>query len=116
MDYEIVDAQYVIDHIGKVPLVDVRPRDMYLEGHIPTAVWAGLMEAKNAVEDTPNAFLKEVLAAGIDPQCESIVYCQNGTLAKEACELLAEMGYTAQKCYEGSWTDWVTDSSRPVEK
>lgn len=116
MSYEIVDAQYVLDHIGKVPIVDVRPRDMYLESHIPTATWVGLLEAKNKPEDTADAFLYEFVEAGLDANCESIVYCHNGMLAREACDLLESKGYTAQKCYEGSWTDWITDSSRPTEK
>lgn len=116
MNYEIVDAQYVLDHLGKMPIVDVRPRDMYLESRIPGAVSASLMEAKDAPEDTTEFFLREVLDAGIDPTQPFIVYCYNGGLAREACDLLENAGNDCQKCYEGSWVDWISDPSRPVEK
>ncbi len=116
MKYEIVDAAYVLEHLGKMPIVDVRPKDMYLESRIPGAVSAPLLEAKEAPEDTTEFFLREVLDAGIDPTKDFIVYCYNGGLAREACDLLENAGSTCQKCYEGSWIDWISDSSRPVEK
>ena len=116
MNYEIVDADYVLANLGKMPIIDVRPKDMYLESRIPGAVPASLMEAKDAPEDTAEFFLREVLDAGIDPTKPSIVYCYNGGLAREACDLLEEAGNTCQKCYEGSWVDWISDPSRPIEK
>lgn len=116
MSYEIVDAAYVLEHLGKMPILDVRPKDMYLESRIPGALSAPLMEAKDAPEDTTEFFLREVLDAGIDPTKDFIVYCYNGGLAREACDLLENVGNTCQKCYEGSWIDWISDSSRPVEK
>ena len=116
MSYEIVDADYVLEHLGKMPILDVRPKDMYLESRIPGALSAPLLEAKEAPEDTTEFFLREVLDAGIDPTKDFIVYCYNGGLAREACDLLENAGNICQKCYEGSWIDWISDSSRPVEK
>ena len=116
MKYEIVDAAYVLEHLGKMPILDVRPKDMYLESRIPGALSAPLLEAKEAPEDTTEFFLREVLDAGIDPTTDFIVYCYNGGLAREACDLLENAGNTCQKCNEGSWIDWVSDSSRPIEK
>lgn len=52
MSYEIVDADYVLEHLGKMPILDVRPKDMYLESRIPGALSAPLLEAKEAPEDT----------------------------------------------------------------
>ena len=45
MSYEIVDADYVLEHLGKMPILDVRPKDMYLESRIPGALSAPLLEA-----------------------------------------------------------------------
>lgn len=116
MSYEIVDAQYVLDNIGKIPIVDVRPRDMFFEGHIPGAINVPLMEALQSDEDSATYFVREFIAAGLDPTKPSIIYCHNGQLARQACDLLASTGDNQQRCYEGSWTDWITDSSRPIEK
>lgn len=116
MSYEIVDADYVLEHLGKMPILDVRPKDMYLESRIPGALSAPLLEAKEAPEDTTEFFLREVLDAGIDPTKDFIVYCYDGGLAREACDLLENAGNTCQKCYAGSWVEWISDSSRPVEK
>ncbi|MBS6248694.1 MAG: rhodanese-like domain-containing protein [Eggerthella sp.] len=38
MAAQIVDAQFVRSHIGKLPIIDVRPAELYDEGHIPTAI------------------------------------------------------------------------------
>ena len=98
MSYEIVDADYVLEHLGKMPILDVRPKDMYLESRIPGALSAPLLEAKEAPEDTTEFFLREVLDAGIDPTKDFIVYCYDGGLAREACDLLENAGNT--------WKHW----------
>ena len=43
MSYEIVDADYVLEHLGKMPILDVRPKDMYLESRIPGALSSPLL-------------------------------------------------------------------------
>ncbi len=113
--YEIVDAEYVLENLGKMPIVDVRPAFMYEESRIPGAVSVRLMEAKEADEDTAEYFMGKFIEAGLDPASEFIVYCYDGGLAREACDLLESKGYVGQKCYAGSWIDWIADSSRPVE-
>lgn len=116
MSYEIVDATYVLDNLGKMPIVDVRPDELYQAGHIPGAVSAGLLKAKEASGNTAEVFVEEMKAVGVAPEDDPIVYCQQGHLAKEACDLLESLGYTGQKCYEGSWGDWISDPTRPIEK
>lgn len=116
MSYEKVDAQFVLDNLGNLPLLDVRPADMYAASRIPGAVSVGLMEAKDADGDTADVFAERVADAGFAPDDRFVVYCYNGMLANEACTLLAEKGYTNQLCYEGSWLDWVSDPSRPIEE
>lgn len=115
MAYEIIDASYVLDNLGKMPILDVRPIDMYSESRIPGAVHASLLEAKEAPTDTSEYFVESVQALGLEPQQEFMVYCYNGGLAREACDILETNGYTGHKCYYGSWIDWIQDSSRPIE-
>lgn len=116
MPYQIIDAQYVLDHLNTLRIVDVRPDFMYEESRIPGAVSIELIKAKESSEDTGSYFVRKFKEAGFMPEDEFMVYCYNGGLAKEACDLLEQAGYTGQKCYAGSWVDWITDDSRPIEK
>ena len=115
MSYEIVDAAYVLDNLGVLPIVDVRPGFMYAESRIPGAQSIELMAAKEAPGDTAECFVGRFAEAGLGPDDEFVVYCHNGGLAREACDLLESRGYTRQKCYEGSWVDWIADDTRPIE-
>ncbi len=116
MAYEIVTADYVLDNLGALPLVDVRPGFMYAESRIPKAQSIELMAAKEAPGDTADVFVAAFERAGLGPDDEFIVYCHDGGLAREACDLLESRGYTGQKCYAGSWVDWIADPTRPVER
>lgn len=115
MSYEIVDAEFVQDNLGTIPLLDVRPSFMYAESRIPGAVSVSLMEAKEADGDTAEVLAQHVAAQGFEPKDRFIVYCYDGQLANEACTLLSEQGYDHHLCYEGSWIDWITDATRPIE-
>ena len=86
MAAQIVDAQFVRSHIGKLPIIDVRPAELYDEGH---------------------AFTEE---------CPIIVYCQVGRHAKQACDLLEAEGYQHLYLYLGSFDDWASDPENPIEK
>lgn len=115
MAYKIVDADYVLDTLGQFPLLDVRPAEMYNESRIPGAVSVRLIEAKEDPGDTAEIFTERVKAAGFEPSDNFIVYCYNGQLANEACTLLESQGYSGLSCYEGSWVDWISDETRPVD-
>ena len=112
--YEVVDAHYVEEHIGKMPLVDVRPTLRFDTGYIPTAVNIRLDVAQ--MTDDAGAELAEMFQDhGIGQHDAAIVYCQCGPHAKMACELLAEQGYDQLRLYQGSMDDWIKDPARPVE-
>lgn len=115
MAYEIVDAQFVLDNLGVLPILDVRPPFMYEESRIPGAISVSLLEAKEADGDTAGIFAERVEAKGFKADDRFIVYCYDGQLANEACTLLESKGYEGQLCYEGSWLDWISDPERPIE-
>ncbi len=115
MAYDVVDATYVLDNLGKMPIIDVRPKFLYDESRIPGAVSVEMITAKQLGGDVAAEMARRAEAVGIGPDDECIVYCQDGILAHEACGYLEQAGYTALHCYEGSFTDWVTDPSRPLE-
>ncbi len=118
--YEIVDTEFVLDNLDNMPIIDVRPFDIYEEGHIPGAISVDLPAIKEAAqeenEDVAENFKNEVEEMGIMPDDECIVYCMYGPLAREACEYLESMGYKNLYCYEESYVKWVSDPSRPIER
>lgn len=115
MAYEIVDARFVEDNLGTLPILDVRPTFMYEESRIPGAVSVSLMDAKEADGETSRIFTDRVAAKNFKTNDRFIVYCFNGELAREACDYLQMNGYDGILCYEGSWVDWISDPSRPIE-
>lgn len=115
MAYDVVDAKFVEDNLDKMFLIDVRPAFMYEEARIPGARSVEVSAVKKLGGDVAAEVVRRVKAVGVMPDDECIVYCLNGGLAHETCGYLDQAGYTKLHCYEGSFTDWITDPDRPLE-
>lgn len=115
MSYQIVDAAFVLENLHTMPIVDVRPRSLYDQSRIPGARSVEMMAVKQLGGDTATELASRMQALGIGPHDACIIYCQHGILAAEACEYLEEAGYDNLHSYKGSFTDWITDPTRPVE-
>lgn len=116
MTAQIVDAEFVRSHIGKTPIVDVRPKAMYDEGHIPTAIDICVMDFDRFGPTEAEELAKEYRRHALTEEGPMIVYCQIGKHAKQACDLLESQGFHNMYLYSGSFDDWTSDSSRPIEK
>lgn len=116
MAAQIVDAEFVKSHIGKMPIIDVRPEAMYVEGHIPTAIDICVMDFDKYEARESEELAKEYRRHALTEEDPIIVYCQIGKHAKQACDLLESQGYHNLYLYSGSYEDWITDPARPVEK
>ena len=105
-------------------LVDVRVAARYagenepidpVAGHIPGAVNAPateLLEADGRYR--PAAELRAHFAAlGADAAAEVGAYCGSGVTAAQAALALERAGIEAA-VYVGSWSDWITDPTRPI--
>ncbi|WP_245927270.1 sulfurtransferase [Nocardioides silvaticus] len=107
-------------------LVDARAPERYrgetepvdpVAGRIPGAV--NVPTARNLGEDgrfRSAAALREVYAAvGVTDDVSVAVYCGSGVTA--ALDVLAlEVGGIRAALYPGSWSEWITDPERPVER
>ena len=87
-------------------------------GHIPTAVH--LHASANLDPITWTYLPPEVLrargdAAGIQPEKRVITYCGVGISASLGLFSLYLAGYRNLALYDGSWEEWGTDPSRPIE-
>ena len=99
-------------------LVDTRSSEEYAEGHIPGALNASYPKSTGGpcqTKENSASFRSAWAKLGIPQNAHVVVYCRTGVRATAAASALIEDGYTNVDVYEGSWTDWTSDSSRPVE-
>lgn len=99
-------------------------------GHIPGAIsipyeqnWkdpaTGSKLAKKEVRTNAGMSLKtkdelNALYAKLDPNKETVVYCQSGVRAAETATVLQNLGYKNVKIYDSSWLGWASHLASPV--
>lgn len=126
----LVTADEIAARLGddSLRLLDARGADRFrgenetldpVAGHIPGAHSAPF--TANLGPD--GCFLPpEQLAArfapllGDTPVEEVVVYCGSGVSAAHTALALQHAGLGLPRLYAGSWSDWITDGARPVEK
>lgn len=112
---QIIDARTPDEFSGK----DVRA---IRGGHIPNAVnipfeenWqdpaTSIKLSKKQVADNSGMTLKsqadlKKLYSGLDPNQETVVYCQSGVRASETATVLKNLGFKKVKVYDSSWLGW----------
>lgn len=84
-------------------VLDVRRVDEFEAGHVPNAV------------NVPHDELAERLAGlALDPEAPVVVYCERGTRAGKAADVLIEAGHRDVRHLEGDMSGWRA-AGRPVE-
>lgn len=107
-------------------LIDVRAAERYagitepvdpVAGHIPGAVNVPTTENLDAHgRFLPPAVLREVYAGvGAGEAGRVAVYCGSGVTAAHTVLALSSAGIPAA-LYPGSWSGWITDPARPVQR
>jgi len=125
-----VDAAAVASHIGASGwrLVDARAPERYrgdvepidkVAGHIPGAVnhpFNSNLEPAGTFLDP--AQLREHLERSLGGVAadRTVCYCGSGVTACHNLLALEHAGLHGAKLYPGSWSEWSSDPSRPVEK
>ena len=120
---QVVDARTFNEYKGN----DVRA---IRGGHIPGAVsipyeqnWkdpaTGSKLAKKEVKTNVGMSLKSkdelnALYSKLDPNKETVVYCQSGVRAAETATVLQNLGYKNVKIYDSSWLGWASHLASPV--
>lgn len=120
---QIIDARTVPEFSGN----DIRA---IRGGHIPGAInipyeqnWidpdtAGKLARKQVVNNAGMSLksteqLRKLYAA-LDPEKETIVYCQSGTRASETAVVLSQLGFKNVKVYEPSWLGYAAVLNAPA--
>ena len=125
-----VNASFVASHLGDpaTVVVDARSADRYrgenetldpVAGHIPGAVNRffkqnlqddGTFKSPEGLEEEFKRMIGERDIAGVVHQCGSGVTACHNLLAME------HAGLRGSRLYPGSWSEWVSDRSRPVSR
>lgn len=117
---KITNIDYVKKQIGKVPMIDARPSDMYLgvtptptvkrSGHIKGAMsysWNYSVDKEYILK--PKQMLKEVFEKGygLQKNKEAIVYCTGGLETSFNYFVLSGvLGYKNIRLYDASMKEW----------
>jgi thiosulfate/3-mercaptopyruvate sulfurtransferase len=125
----IVDAEQV-DRLRSDPdavLLDVRVAERYrgdlepldpVAGHIPGArsvPWTEIVQAGSKRFHTPDEVRRRYAQAGVGDRTTTVVaQCGSGVMACQALLALEFAGIPGGRLYAGSWSDWISDPSRPV--
>ncbi|MGO0578006.1 sulfurtransferase [Ornithinimicrobium panacihumi] len=124
---ELVEAADVAAVGEGTQVIDARPADRYrgenetvdpVAGHIPGALSLPALSILDRDGRFPDRErLEELLgAAGGSGGAPSVVYCGSGVQAAHLALALEAraLGPAAPAVYVGSWSDWITDPSRPI--
>ena len=107
-------------------LVDSRAAERYrgekepidpVAGHIPGAVsapFAGNLNSDGLFHDRAALEQRFDTLLGEQELSQTAFYCGSGVTACHNLLALHHIGRTEAKLYAGSWSDWITDTSRPI--
>ena len=110
---------------GSAVVLDARAGERYrgetepidpVAGHIPGAVsaeWTGDLGDDGHLLDA-TALRRRYEALGVVDGGEAIASCGSGVTAAFTLFAIERAGLGLGRLYEGSWSDWVSDRSRPV--
>ncbi len=122
----LLDARTLLEQLDTLTLLDARSLPRFygeqepidpVAGHIPGARCAPFTD--NLGPDgcfLPAARLQahfSHLLQGADPE-QVVAYCGSGVTACHNLFALCLAGYPLARLYAGSWSEWITDASRPV--
>jgi len=106
----LLDARATERYEGRVEPIDPRA------GHIPGALSAPYAEHLRADGrmKSPDELRAQYAALGVDAAERVACYCGSGVTAAHDIFALHLAGYPDALLYEGSWSDWSSDSARPI--
>ncbi len=115
-------------HDASCRLFDARTVDRYrgenetidpIAGHIPGAISAPYPDNLNpdgTLRSVADLHQRFTALLGDTPADRSAFYCGSGVTAALNALALKHAGLGDAKLYAGSWSEWITDPRRPIEK
>lgn len=108
---QVVDARSAPRFRGE----EAEPRPGVRPGHMPGARnlhYASLL--RDGHMKSPDELRAVLAEAGVDPQRPVLTTCGSGVTAAIIALALETLGHPARSLYDGSWSEWGADPSRPV--
>jgi thiosulfate/3-mercaptopyruvate sulfurtransferase len=112
-DWRLIDARAAERFRGEVEPVDK------VAGHIPGAVnvpFLGNLETNGTFKPSTDLAARFREASGSTPADHLVVYCGSGVTACQNLLALEHAGLHGARLYPGSWSEWSSDSSRPMTR
>jgi thiosulfate/3-mercaptopyruvate sulfurtransferase len=122
----VVDAAFVREHLGDaaMQLLDARAMERFtgetepidpVGGHIPGARqrWFKDNFAPDGGLKSREQLRDEFARAGLDP-ARTVHQCGSGVSSAVTLLAMAHAGLDGSRIYNGSWSEWVADPSRPI--
>ena len=110
-DYLLIDARSPQRYWAVEETIDS------VSGHIPGAISApyseNLDEEGFFLDDESLKKRFEIVLLDYPPE-NIVVYCGSGVTTGHNMIAMLRVGYELPKLYAGSWSDWISDSSRPT--
>lgn len=125
---KVADIEYVKANLGKLPMVDARPADMYLgvtptptvkrNGHISGGMsYPWIYSVDNSFKLKDKALLDDVFKNGykLDKNKEVLVYCTGGLETSFNYFVLSGvLGYKNVRLYDASMKEWGNREDTPM--
>lgn len=109
---QIIDARPAARFLGQAD----EPRPGVRRGHMPRSLNVPFSEIQSEGRLKSPEELKAVFeAAGADLEKPVTTSCGSGVTAAALALALEQVGKTDVTLYDGSWAEWGSDESRPVE-
>lgn len=122
----LVDAEYVQQRLrsDEMQLIDARAADRYsgetagidpVAGHIPGAENRCFEEnfRPDGTLKSPQELRADFERAGLDPM-RTVHQCGSGVSATVNYLAMHHAGLDGSRIYNGSWSEWISDPSRPI--
>ncbi len=110
-EYRLFDARSLERYLGRNETIDP------IAGHIPGATSAPYVENLSSdgrfmPEDALRQHYQDLLG-NLSPE-RSIFYCGSGVSAIHDILAMEHVGLNGARLYVGSWSEWITDQTRPI--
>ena len=107
----ILDARAKPRFLGEAP----EPRPELPSGHMPGATSLAFTDLLENGSYRSNRELAEIFTShGVSANTTMITSCGSGVTAAAITLALDQCGYGLQRLYDGSWTEWASDSENPI--